>query len=162
MMVLLLIIWLFTGFLNRSYEFYEPELCVKFPPSTQLFLSYPDLPDHYSLQDLPEESRRHLLLYNKYVKLNDALGIWSVLIPASLIQLFLFVLFSHNKQPYKSSYFMIDSMLFIVALAVLIIGIYTQKPVLLLLSLPFNYLLNHEVRNYLFASTINRVNRPRY
>lgn len=149
---------LFVGLLNKSYEFYEPELCLKYP-STQFVFTKPELPDNYSDEKLNPEMEEELAKYNETYKLNEKLGFAAPVLAHVILQLFLTFLFIKRTEKYEFRFFIIDLFLFFISSLILSIGLsialyYSQNLVGGAIIFVFNFLINYKLRNFIFSKVV--------
>ena len=143
---------LFVGVLNKSYEYNEPEICLKYPTLKMVFVK-PDLPDNYKTDALSISVTNNLNSYNKVYNINEKLGEVGKAIAVILLQLFLTFLFIKNFKEYKISYLIFDVVFFIISAICLFVFLELFKLNILLIAsliLIFNLFLNYFLRNFFF------------
>lgn len=148
----------FVGLLNRSYEFYEPELCLKYP-TTKFLFTKPELPDNYNIEELNPETKKELMEYNKTYELNEKIGIAGPILAHIILQLFLTFVFIKWVEKYEFRFFIIDLFLFFISSLILSIGLsvalyYSQNLIGAAIIIVFNYLINYKLRNFIFFKMI--------
>jgi hypothetical protein len=152
---------LFVGILNKGYEYYEPEICLKYPTFRMVFLK-PDLADNYKINELLISTKKKLIQYNKVYALNERLGEAAKIIAVVLLQLFLTFLFIKFFEKYQYRYLIIDVLLFLFSAFTLFILtslglIKNNKLVLIVLIVVFNFLFNYLLRNFFFSKMANKI-----
>jgi hypothetical protein len=146
---------LFVGMLNKGYEYYEPEICLKYPTFKMIFIK-PDLPDDYKTNELPIPIKKELNQYNRVYEINENLGDVAKLIAVIILQLFLTFVFIKLFEKYALRYFVFDVFLFFFSATVLFIlislDVFKKNEVILIASiLGFNFLFNYVFRNVFFS-----------
>lgn len=149
-----LFIIFFIGIINKSNEFYEPELCIKYP-SYKIFINNSD---NYDTKILNEETKKQVLAFTRNYNLNEKLGIISPILAFSLLQLFLTFLFIKYNSKYNIRNFFVDVILFLFLLLLLFILLtvcfYYNKYFLIIIFiiLLFNYVVNYKIRNFIIKT----------
>lgn len=148
---LFIIILLFTGVINRGYEFSDKEFVLTYP-TTKFYFTKSETPDSYN--EFSEVQKKNIKDYDNILKIENKLGFFAHLIPLILVQLFISVLFIKPVKPYKSKYYIIDFLLFGGSLLLLIPLMYYILNIsvyYILLTVILNYILNFRIRNYIIG-----------
>ena len=147
-----LCVWLFVGILNKGYEYYQPQVCLKYPTLKMVFVK-PDLADNET-ESLTALASKNVEEYNRVYQINERLGEASKLIAVILIQFFLTFLFVRFLKNYAVKVFVLDVVLFILSALVLftMLELFSKEWVVIILSiLLFNFLINYLCRNLLVS-----------
>jgi len=150
---------LFVGVLNKSYEFYEPQLCLKYP-TAKIFFVRPELPDVDDLS-LKENQNPRFQEYDEVYQLNQKLGASAEVIACILIQLFLSVLFTKWFTPYKMKFLVFDIVLFLSSMVLFFMAFlifHSNYLTLFIIVFGFNFLVNYKLRNMIFNANIYKRN----
>lgn len=144
---------LFVGILNKSYEFYEPQLCLKYP-TFKIFFNKPEVSEEGLDSNVSETKNSQLQEYESVYELNENLGNTGEISAYVLVQLFLTALFAQWIKFYKCRFFTIDIILFFISVIVLFIAFATsiyhsQFWIAGILILAFNFLVTGVWRSYL-------------
>lgn len=144
---------LFVGILNKSYEFYEPQLCLKYP-TFKMFFNKPEVSEEVFDSNVSDTKNAQLKEYESVYELNENLGSLGEISAYVLVQIFLMALFAEWKKFYKFSFFAIDIILFFISVIMLFIAFATsiyhsQFWVTGILILVFNFLVTGMLRSYL-------------
>nr|WP_315222331.1 hypothetical protein [uncultured Flavobacterium sp.] len=149
-----LIAWLFVGIINKSQEYYEPELCLKYP-TLQIKLNKPYLSENLEINKLNKETRGEYISYAKNYNLIEKLVYVGAILPFIILQFFLSVLFIKFIAKYSFRVFLFDILLFIISFAFLCffltLGFFHYKNIVLYVLgiLIFNLILNFFTRNFI-------------
>ncbi|MFB9076277.1 hypothetical protein ACFFLS_26065 [Flavobacterium procerum] len=147
-----LVSWLFIGIINKSEEFYEPELCLKYP-TLQIKFNKPDLSEDSEISKMNKEVKSEYISYTNNYNLNEKLGYIGEIVPYIILQLFLSVFFNKFITNYSLSLFFIDFFLFIISFtflcSFLTLGFFYYKNIILYILgvLLFNLMFNFFIRN---------------
>jgi hypothetical protein len=153
---------LFVGVINNGSEYYNPELCLKFPTLKMVFVR-PDLPDHYKIEELSQESKKNILQYNKNYELNKKIGFWGKVLSVAILQFLLSSIFIKIFEKYNRINLQFDIILFLISLSLLLINIifytYFLKKLFICIgiTLVINFLVNYKLRNLIFKKIEKRL-----
>lgn len=152
---------LFVGMINRSYEYYEPEIAMKYPTLQFVFLK-PELPDNYKIEALPIDTKVQLLAFNRVIEINEAMGVFGQIIAFVLLQLFLTFLVIKWIKNYRIKYFFVDLFFYMLSLFVLALATATsvfssQFVLFAILILGFNLIVNFFLRNMVFKKMTSTI-----
>jgi hypothetical protein len=142
---------LFVGVLNKSYEFYEPQLCLKYP-TFKIFFVKPELPDDNDLS-LEDNQNSQFQEYDEVYQLNQKLGASAEAIAYILVQFFISAVFLRWFKPYQMKFLIFDIILFFSSIMVFFVAfsIYNSNYlILLIIVFGYNFLVNYMLRNLIF------------
>ncbi|NIF06661.1 hypothetical protein F3J23_14520 [Chryseobacterium sp. Tr-659] len=148
---LFVIILLFTGVIDKGYEFSDKEFVLTYP-TTKFYFTKSETPD--SRSEFSEVQKINQQNYDRILRIENKLGSFTNVFPLILVQLFVSILFVKPIKPYKSKYYIIDFLLFGGSLLLLIPLMYYVLNIssyYILLILLLNYILSFRIRNYLIG-----------